>query len=473
MRRFLLTLVFLCLGFLFYREGRKIAGHSTPPPVTIPESQPSESATRLKLPKLPKIAHRQGEDAPRNENAPRTWTAIDGSTFDALVVAADAKVAQMRLLKTQRVQTVKLELLAEKERQKIAKWVHAHGTNGVAGFPIRLKKHQRWPHEWRGKDSISLQQVPHSNLWKSPHFDITNEAGVNRDALESIANICESVDGALNALPLPLPANWGRSLDRRRKIVIERSPQTSGAGFQAGYWDGRTGIVHINVDYLFEHEMQRVVFEFDKPKRRQKYDTIVHEVTHQSTAALGYLGVPAWVPEGIAEYMAAMQQAPSVYYFGNTHVSARYHINKLILGDRIIKERKMHFTFLENLMNRDIREWNAIATSDAVAGRLQYDEALLLIDYFFHYDHPDGLFFRRYLEAILSGLPEEDARSRYLLRGRSYAQLEHELIARWKGLGFAIDFRSRGQLQPEDAIVDWEAEEAKRSMAARRAMMGQ
>ncbi len=52
----------------------------------------------------------------------------------------------------------------------------------------------------------------------------------------------------------------------------------------------------------------------------QKYDVIVHEVTHQSTAGLIYMGVPAWVPEGLAEYMAATQFAPGFYDFENTHV---------------------------------------------------------------------------------------------------------------------------------------------------------
>lgn len=464
MKKLLFITLFLFFGIFAFQKGRHFGAY-------LHQSLPLQFPETNILPEVFKMTKTEGP-SPQKWERHRTWTCVDGSTIDAVLLAADAKIAQMRLLKTQRVHTVKLDLLAEKERQRIRDWIQTRGQGGVAGHPIRLKRH-RWPGEWRGKDSVSLERTPDTNLWKSPHFDIANEAGVNRDALESIASICESVDGALNALPLPLPVNWGRAHQGRRKIVIERVPPSTTSGIRAGYWDGRTGIVHIDVNYLFEHDQQLVVFEFDKPQRRQKYDTIVHEVTHQSTAALQYLDVPTWVPEGIAEYLAAMQHAPSIYFFGNTHVSTKYHINKLITGDRIIKDRKMHFTHLKYLMNRDIDEWNTIAVSDGIAGRLQYDESLLLIDYFFHCDHSDGLFFRHYLEAVLSGVPEKEARSRYLLRGRSYEDLEKELIDRWKGLGFTINFQRRGEIRDGDATVDWQAEDIKRSMAARRMMMGE
>ncbi len=399
----------------------------------------------------------------------RTWTFADGSQMEAVLVAADVNSAQFRLIEQQGVGQIKLNLLADGDRDRIQSWVRSDGVDGVAGLPLRVKTHG-WPREWREDEKVALERVGDSNRWRSEHFDITNEAGINRESLEAITMICEAVDGALNALPLPLPINWGRERGDRRRIIIENSELSPHAVTTAGYWDGRTGIVHILSDFLIEPDRQLVVFEFDKPEKLQKYDVIVHEVTHQSMGALMYLGVPSWVPEGIAEYMAATQFAPGFYHFDNTHVSIRHHINKRLLGDRIVKDRRMNLVHLEKLMNRDLREWNLIVDSGDIAGLLQYNESLLLIDYFFHRDHPDGAHFRRYLECVLSGVSELEARERHLMRGRSYQEIEREIAELWRPLGFTVTFNDRGELRVGDVTINWDAEEVKRAIASRRAV---
>ncbi len=399
----------------------------------------------------------------------RSWTFSDGSRMDAVLLSADMKRAQFRVPSSQGVGEVPLDLLSDSDRGRIRHWIETEGKDGVAGFPVPLKTH-RWPDQWRvSSDKVPLTRVGETSEWRSVHFDITNRVGIRQEALESITLICEAVDGALSALPLPLPVNWGRDPAQRRKIVIERGEENPEMGTSAGYWDGRTGIVHINADALLEPDLQLVVFEFDKPEKVQKYDVIVHEVTHQSTSALMYLGVPAWVSEGLAEYMAATQFAPAYYEFENTHVSVRHHVNKRLLGDRIVKDRRMNVARLEKLMNRDIVEWNSYAANRDVMSFLQYNESLILMDYFLHRDHPDGVHFRRYLECVLSGVPEPEARSLHLLRGRSYADLERKLYELWKPLGFTFQFRERSDLLAGDVEIDWGAEDVKRTIATQRA----
>lgn len=400
----------------------------------------------------------------------RTWTFADGSELDAVLFAANSTSAQLRVSESLGVGEVALENFAEEDQIRILSWVRSQGKDGTAGFPLDLKTH-RWPRNWKMEESRNLQRVGDTETWRSENFEIANEAGVNQEALESITRICESVDGALKSLPLPLPVNWGRPSGETRRIVIEGEAPPEAPEGAAGYWNGQTGVVHIFSEHLIEPDLQLVVFEFDKPKKVQKYDSIVHEVTHQSTAALIYLDVPAWVPEGLAEYMSASQYAPAAYQFTNTHVLVRHHINKLLLGDRIAKDRKMHLAHLEKLMNRDIVEWNGIVGSDPVAGAIQYNESLLLLDYFCHRDHPEGIHFRRYLEGVLSGVPEPEARERHLLRGRSYRELEQEMTSLWQPLGLTLNFQERGELKAGDVTIDWAAEETRRAIASRRAML--
>lgn len=403
-------------------------------------------------------------------DAVRKWTLTDGREVDAVLVAADAENVQLRIVKLQSVYQAPIRMFSESDRELIHSMVQSEGHKGVLGFPLSLKTHS-WPDRWRGAEKMPLQRIGESNRWRSEHFEITNTAGLNPEAMSAIVRICESVDGALSALPLPLPVNWGRPEDKLRKIQIEHESPSTGMSKVAGYWDPGTGIVHVYADLLLEPNRQLVVFEFDKPEKVQKYDTIVHEVTHQSTAALIYLNVPAWVPEGLAEYMAATQYAPAAYQFNHTHVSLEYHINKWLLGDRIVKDRKMHLVHLEKLMNRDIQEWNLVAARGDEAGRLQYDESLLLMDYFIHRDHRDGVHFRRYLECVLSGMPEPEARDVHLMRGRTYEEIERKLIDLWEPLGLTINFQDRGQFQRGDVTIDWAAEDVKRTIAAKRASL--
>ena len=120
-------------------------------------------------------------------------------------------------------------------------------------------------------------------------------------------------------------------------------------------------------------------------------------------------------------------------------------------------------------MNRDLREWNTVLAAGTEAGRLQYDISLLLMDYFSHRDHPDGLHFRRYFECVLSGMAEAEARETHLLRGRSYAEIQRKLTAIWKPLGLTINFQSRGEFLAGDVTIDTAAEEVRASIVAMQA----
>lgn len=401
--------------------------------------------------------------------AQKKWTLADGKEVDAVLVSADLEYVQLRITNLQGVYQAPLGLFSEADREHVRSLIRTKGENGILGRPLNLKTHS-WPDQWRGMRNVPLERIGDTNRWRSEHFEITDIAGLPFEAIESIVCICESVGGALNALPIPLPVNWGRPKDELRQIVIEHEPPAE-LPQVAGYWNPQTGKVHVFANMLLEPNLQLVVFEFNKPEKVQKYDTIVHEVTHQSTAALIHLNVPAWVPEGLAEYMAATQYAPAAYQFTNTHKLVEYHINKLVLGDRIVKDRKMHLAYLKSLMNRDLFEWNAVTARGDESGRLQYDESLLLIDYFVHRDHSEGLHFRRYLECVMSGMPEPEAREIHLLRGRSYEDLERKIIEIWSPLGLTIDFRSRGELLAGDVTIDWAAEDVKRTIAAKRASM--
>ena len=395
-----------------------------------------------------------------------TWTGSDGASIKAVLVAADDQRVEFRLADTQRVHYLDMDSLESKDQERVRKRVAKWGKNGVLGFPVSLRA-DPWPNGWRMEGRAKLIWDSDKEAWCSEHFDLYNEAKVNHDTLETLAGICESVDGALKSLPLPL--DWGRPADARRDIILEGIFKGSKKGKVAGFFNGRTGKVHIDTSQLTERENQLIVFEFDKPEKRQKYDAIVHEVTHQTMVSMLMLDMPAWVPEGIAEYLSAMHYSPGSYQFHTSYSAVRYHINKRVMAERGFKERKLHLYQLDDFMGRRLGKWNGVVQESNVAGMLQYNMALLLVDFYFHADGRDGEPMRHYLEAVLSGAPEGEARKKHLLRGRTYQELEAAIFQRWKPVGFAIDFESKPRITREDFTVDWGAIGIMRENAARRA----
>ena len=394
-----------------------------------------------------------------------SWTGSDGTLMKAVLVSADDQRVELRLPDTQRVHYLSLEALSQKDQKMVKKRVARLGKNGVLGFPVNLRA-DPWPSGWRMEGSVELTWNSDKDVWRSEHFDLHNIAKVNHETLETVAGICESVDGALKSLPLPL--DWGRPAGARRDIILEGIFEGKKKGKLAGYFDPRTGKVHIDTSQLLEHENQLIVFEFDKPKKRQKYDAIVHEVTHQTMVSMLMLDMPAWIPEGIAEYLSAMHYSPGSYQFHTSYSAVRYHINKRVKAERGVKERKLHLYKMEDFLGRRLREWNEVVQKGDAAGLLQYNMALLMVDYFFHVDGENGEPMRHYLEAVLSGAPEEEAREKHLLRGRSYHELETAVFNRWKPVGFAIDFESKPRIERSDFTVDWGAVGIMRENAAKR-----
>lgn len=399
-------------------------------------------------------------------NKVETWTGSGGQSMEAVLVSADSERVEFRLPDTQRVHYLDMSALSPKDQEIVRKRMTKWGKAGVLGFPVSLRI-DPWPREWRMDGRAELTWNAEREAWGSEHFDLYNEAKVNHETLETLAGICESVDGALKSLPLPL--DWGRPLDARRKIILERQFEGGKKDKLAGLFDGRTGKVHIDTSQLVERGNQLIVFEFDKPGKRQKYDAIVHEVTHQTMVSMLMLDIPAWIPEGIAEYLSAMHYSPGNYQFHTSFSAVRYHINKQVRAEKGIKERKLHLYQMEDFMGRSLNKWNEVVQKDQIAGAMQYHMALLLVDYFFHADGENGEPMRHYLEALLSGAPEEEARRKHLLRGRSYEELEAAVFNRWKPLGFAIDFEGKPRIEKGDFTVDWGAISIMRENAARRA----
>lgn len=400
------------------------------------------------------ITRLQEENRPVT-SVPRTWVATDGRRIEAIATAADESSVQLRVLPAQTVFVVPLDRLSPEDREFVARWSASEANPSRPNVPPPSS----WPVAFDGGARVAVTETAEDQggfRWESPRYELRSPGRVDFDLISALASVCESIDAVCRRAPLPLL--WGRQRDERRVIVIH--PTVEGylkAGLipnSAGCFEIATGTVHVCQPYLIEDDLMGLVQGYTLEKRA-KYSVLVHELIHQATPGLTLGGFPAWVPEGIAEYFAAVQHAPGRFRFQNSHVAVRDYAVSRLGADGVVDLRVYRLWHLEQILGRPLGEWNQFNVRGGRSGQglIQYLEALLLVDYFCQGDSPQGRGFRAYLKAVLTGASTEEATRLHLLRGRSFADLERDVAAYWSQRGCSLAFEKSPKINLQDVRI--------------------
>jgi len=373
----------------------------------------------------------------------RVWTDATGRSIEAVPISADERTVWLRVLATQTLHAVPLDRLSEEDRDFVARW----RKKPSSGYSLDPAPPDRWPSEYSGATvTAAVEQggaAGGAQIWRTSHYELRDRAGLDPETVQVLARICESVDGAARAVPLPLL--WGRSEMGRRMVSIypdEASYRAAGAlPGSLGTFIPSTGAVLIYGPSLAEEDLLGRVRGFSLEKR-QRYHVLVHELVHQATIGIILADFPAWVSEGLAEYFAAIQRTPGRFQFHNSHLSAKRHIVDSFGYDGVVELESYPLWSLDQFLGRGIEEWNRISATDRRDGHtwIQYAQALLLVEYFGKGDSPGGTRFRSYLEAVLTGADQTEAARIHLLAGRSHAELERAMADYWRTRGMVLDF---------------------------------
>ncbi len=313
-----------------------------------------------------------------------------------------------------------------------------------------------WPSGYDGGNQVLLVEIPSPNgskRWQSARYEFTVNGNVPETTVRSLALISESIDGACRAAPLPLM--WGREQDERWKITIwpTRGQYENAGGLpgSGGCFFIGSGEVYISADNLVEEDLAGQVRGFDLAKR-QRYKLLVHELVHQASIGVSLAPVPAWVPEGIAEYFSATQLAPGRFQFRKSHVAVRNHAIAILGLEGVADLDRYPLWSLEKFMDRRLYEWNRIVEKNPeFHGGLQYLQAVLVVEFFCGADSPEGTRFRSYLESTLTGADPEEAAKAHLLAGRSYSALEAAMTHYWQKRGMVLEFKASPPI-PRDKV---------------------
>ncbi len=381
----------------------------------------------------------------------RTWTDRSGRTLEAIATAADDTVVQLRVIDTQTVHNLPLEKLSDGDRAFVEKW--------RASFSAPDRPEASPPERWPAVHDRGVIVAPTlaesgltgaSQVWRTHRYELRCFGPLDPVVVRNLASICESIDGACRAAPLPML--WGRS-DETLLVISIYSDEKSylaagGLPGTARCFVFATGEVLISEPDLRESDFLGEARGYSLEKRR-RYHVLVHELVHQASIGITMGGFPARVPEGLAEFFSATQNSPGRFQFRNSHLAVKAHAIGSMPFDGVVELERYPVWSLERFLDRNLFEWNRITAKNSKQGQswIQYFQAAVLVEFFCRADSTEGRRFRSFLEAVLTGAKPHEAAAIHLLAGRSYADLEQAIIAYWSSRGLVLDFSNNPSIE--------------------------
>jgi hypothetical protein len=269
--------------------------------------------------------------------------------------------------------------------------------------------------------------------YESAHFVIESDLKLPVAVVRDIAAVFEATRSAIIALPLGL--HLGHE-SRKYPVVMLSNPTdygraggNGGSGGTYDLWTGRMLILLPNLGIKpgtngLGLDFQRNIF------------VLKHEVTHQILGRWQDF-LPMWLREGFSECMAATPYTRGRYSFQGLDAAMHDYILKWRTNPN---QRDVQFIPPAQLMALDPDQWNTGVASQSAYS--YYNSAALLTHYFLHGDGKgDGAGLAAFFDDIRRGVPQSEAESNRLLRGRTRENLAGDVqnYARKLGLTLKIE----------------------------------
>lgn len=282
-------------------------------------------------------------------------------------------------------------------------------------------KPPQWPRKVRvtSVDVTIVQENSDGYIYRTEHFEFRSDVRLSRSLVASFGKTFEATFAAVDQLPLGLhvrPPENGFFITRLFSTVEDYHAAGGIPGSGGIYSQGNPGRILIPLKNLGVRQSSSG-FSFDRHKSNH---ILIHEITHQVLWAW-IRQLPVWFNEGIAEYLESVPYRDGIFNF------QQHDIREFLLTS--VRTDSIAITPLDTLLTIDSREWTELFAEDRTAVTQNYRSALLLTYYFLHLDRDkDAIRLRQYLTAIRQGISEPQASQAYLLKDRTPAELEEELI---------------------------------------------
>lgn len=397
------------------------------------------------------------------EEATRTWTSSDGKTIEGTIKAL---VGETLKLETERgVFEVPISRFSEEDQAFAREWSKAAAEEMVenAGRNTAPElgnfedlKLGEWPQyitdeleidlieEFEGADAKALVSDDEETetgelfIYRTPHFEFRSPDRLSKSVVREFARIFEATFNFVDQMPIGLAPKPSANGYYITKLYMSREDYYADGGMQGSggmfSWRRRgnemSGVIKVPLSNLgVEYTGTRFIVDHKK-----RSTTLTHEITHQVMMRWLATPMPTWLSEGIAEFVSSQN-------FDN----GRFKLSSMdrAISEEITRGQGRDFRMLsaEKLMNISSAEWaNELASG---MGGLNYNSASAMAYYFLRLDGDgDAAYLVEFLKELVSGDQKamEEAQSEFLLRGRSYEELEKDIADAWRSEGLKIEF---------------------------------
>lgn len=270
-------------------------------------------------------------------------------------------------------------------------------------------------------------------IYRTQHFEFRCDSRLGADVVREFGRMFEGTLELNKALPLgidPSPEKGQEFFVAKLYTEKEDYFKDGGVKGSAGIYSGGAKSIKVPIASLGV----KLAGKHYTVVPQASNDTLIHEITHQMMNH--WLGkIPEWYVEGSAMYAGSAK----------FHPSGRFTLPKL--GQTVkelehLRPGKHSIWHLNYLMNITPAQWHAAFGSnpDGTVHR-NYASAIALTYYFYHGDDKgDGAHMVSFMKDIATGKKWPQAQDEHLIRGRSYEQIEKDLVTFMRRSGMLIEW---------------------------------
>jgi hypothetical protein len=386
-----------------------------------------------------------------SNGATRSWTDSLNRKTEAELVKIDGANVILKL-KDGREVPFPLEKLSQPDRDFVASQRAELEKNMPEGGPETAAEKSGKPLNFDSPwpDRITFTEDPEINtvvedaaekqfIYESANYRYVCDVRLSKTVVKGFAVMFEATNKFCADLPLSL--NGGSPTKGKHQILLfenkEDYVKAGGPPASAGVYIGGKEIVMVPLESLGVRPVGSG-YMLDRDKSNS---TLPHELAHQLTPRPYYReGSMGWFTEGLAEYIATTPYRAGSYNVRNNmrdiiqYVTAYGEDGK---GGRALGTEIK----LPKLRSFMMQSYEGFLSKPQVS----YGCGLLITTYFFHMDgNGDGARAKAFLKALRSGKEGDEALA-VLLDGRTFDQLEKDIIKGWKSKGVTFTFGSPGE----------------------------
>ncbi len=374
----------------------------------------------------------------------RSWIDIQGRKIEATLVAAKDQILTLKLSNGKEVPFPLAKLSANDQ-------VYVTENQAQLTQPEILKKEDATEKNQANFDSVWPERIKFSEdpevntveenvekkrfIYESANYRYVCDVRLSKSVVKGFAVMFEATQ--LYCSSIPLGINGGDKTQGKLPILLFENfddyVKAGGPPQSAGVFIGGRGVVMVPLTSLGVRPVgSGYMLDRDKSSK-----TLPHELTHQLTPHVYFsLGAMGWFSEGLAEYISVTPYRAGTY-------SVRGNLKDIIdyatgYGSKEMGGRglgtKIELPALKDFMLQSY-------PSFLEQPQLNYGAGLLITTYFLHLDgEGDAKRIKGFLKALQRGESGEKSLD-LLLDGRTFPELESDIIKTWSRKGVDFSFR--------------------------------